>query len=519
LEIVSMAARAATTEPAKKRTPSFVCEIPLRVTPAQQRTLLARFEAARQVYNACLGEARRRVRLIQQAKVYQQARKLPKDDPQRAALFAQARTQYHFHAYALHAYAGTLRQSWLQQHLDANTVQKLATRAYHAANRLLLGQAKRVRFKGPSQMDSVEGKKATVGIRWGTDRVEWSGLVLPALIDPADLVQAHGLASRVKYVRLVRRKFGDKQRFSAQLICEGFPYRKERHRLGEGVVGLDLGPQTIAMVSEQQTSLQMFCPDVVPNAQALRRLDRKIDRQRRANNPINYDEKGRVKPGKKHWHSSKRRRRTHTLRREYYRKLAATRKRCHGRLSHQVLALGNVLHVERLSYRAWQRRYGKSVGLCAPSMFMNRLSHLAESAGGRIVHVNARRAKLSQTCHCGAVAPKRLSERWHRCACGVSAQRDLYSAFLACFVDPDTSLLNAGRAQRAWPGREPVLQAAFEQATSNQPASRRTLPSSFGVPPRQSQSRSPAPGSPAKAKSQDAVPVRRRTGRAWKRRR
>lgn len=516
-----MASRAATTGPAPKRTPSFVCEIPLRVTPAQERTLLARFEAARQLYNACLGEARRRVRLIQQSRTYQRARKLPKGDPQRTALFREARAQYHFQEYALHAYAGTLRQSWIKEHLDANTAQKLATRAYRAANRLLLGQAKRIRFKGPGQMDSVEGKKATVGIRWEQDRVAWSGLVLPARIDPTDLVQAHGLASRVKYVRLVRRKLGDKQRFFAQLICEGLPYRKERHRLGEGAVGgLDLGPQTLAVVAEQQASLQLFCPDVVPDAQALRRLDRKINRQRRANNPNNFDNKGRVKKGTKRWHVSRRQHRTLERRREYYRRLAATRKRCHGQLAHQVLALGNAFHVERLSYRAWQRRYGKSVGICAPAMFMNRLSHLAESAGGRIVEVNARRAKLSQTCHCGAVTPKRLAERWHRCTCGVSAQRDLYSAFLACFVDPDTSLLNAGHAQAAWPSREPVLQAAFEQAISqNQPASRRALPSSFGVRSRQSRSRSPVRGSPANAKNQDAVPVRKRTGRAWKRQR
>src|SRR5215472_7558027 len=38
-----------------KRTPSFVCEVPLRVRPREERTLLARLEAARQVYNACLG--------------------------------------------------------------------------------------------------------------------------------------------------------------------------------------------------------------------------------------------------------------------------------------------------------------------------------------------------------------------------------------------------------------------------------------------------------------------------------
>src|SRR5262245_23594927 len=58
--------RSADTTP--KRPPTFVCEVPLRVSPAQERTLLARLEAARQVYNACLGQARRRVRLVRESK-------------------------------------------------------------------------------------------------------------------------------------------------------------------------------------------------------------------------------------------------------------------------------------------------------------------------------------------------------------------------------------------------------------------------------------------------------------------
>lgn len=142
------------------------------------------------------------------------------------------------------------------------------------------------------------------------------------------------------------------------------------------------------------------------------------------------------------------------------------------------------------------------------------------SAGGSLVDINPRRAKLSQTCHCGVVLKKSLSLRHHRCLCGVSAQRDLYSAFLAQFVDPKTSLLNAGRAACAWPSREPVLQAAFEQALANQPASGRIRPSSFGAAsPRPSQSWSPAEGNQANAKSRDDVAVRKRTGRARKRQR
>jgi hypothetical protein len=57
-----------TTDDQPKRTPSFVCEVPLRVSRAQERTLLARLEAARQVYNARLGQARRRVRLVRESK-------------------------------------------------------------------------------------------------------------------------------------------------------------------------------------------------------------------------------------------------------------------------------------------------------------------------------------------------------------------------------------------------------------------------------------------------------------------
>ena len=269
-------------------------------------------------------------------------------------------------------------------------------------------------------------------------------------------MQAHGLACPVKYVRLVRRKLGERNRFYAQLVCRGTPYQKPHHQLGSGVVGLDLGPSTIAVVSEEAALLQAFCPEVAPDAKALRRLDRQLDRQRRANNPANYGERGRVKRGPKRWKVSKRERKVLAQRRELHRKLAATRKRSHGQLAHRVLAMGSSFHLEQLSYRAWQRTYGKSVQLCAPGMFVERLYRLAVSAGGTIVSINAWRARLSQTRPCGRVTKKARSQRWHGCPCGVSAQRDLFSAFLARFVHPETSLLDAGQAHGAWPGWEPT---------------------------------------------------------------
>jgi transposase len=331
--------------------------------------------------------------------------------------------------------------------------------------------------------------------------VEWKGLVVPARLDPRDPVLAHGLACPVKYVRLVRRKLGERNRFSAQVVCEGRPYCKPQHQLGTGIVGLDLGPTTIAVVAEQAALLQPFCPEVAPDAKALRRLERKLDRQRRANHPANYDERGGVKNGRKRWLVSTRQRTVQARRRDLLRQLAATRKRSHGQLAHQVLALGDTFQLEHLSYRAWQRTYGRSVQLCAPGIFVERLSRLAVSAGGTVVPINPWRARLSQTCHCGRVKKKARAERWHTCEqCGASAQRDLFSALLAHFVDPDTSLLSVGQAHAAWPAGEPSLQAAYEQAITNQPARGRRLPAAFGRPPgvAPSQSGSLAKGSPSR---------------------
>jgi putative transposase len=272
---------------------------------------------------------------------------------------------------------------------------------------------------------------------------------------------------------------------------------------------------------------QPFCPEVAPDARALRRLERHLDRQRRANNPANYDDKGRVKKGTKRWQIFRRQCKVQARRREIHRRLAATRKRSHGQLAHRVLALGHAFQLEQLSYRAWQRTDGRSVQLCAPGMFVERLSRLAGSAGGTIMPIDPWRARLSQACHCGPIKKKARSERWHTCSCGASAQRDLFSALLARFVHPATSLLDAGQAHAAWPGAEPLLQAAYEQAMTNQPASGRQLPTSFGRPPAAvlvgagpSQSRSPAAGRPAKAKSRDAVARRcSRHARARQRRR
>lgn len=475
---------------ARATTLSFVCELPLRVTPAQERTLLVRLDGGRQVYNACLGEALKRLNRLRDSADFQTARSLRRQSPERKAAFKALEAEFGLSEYALHGYAVQFSHSWLGEHLDANTIQKLATRAYKAVRAFQIGQRGRPRFKGRGQFDSVEGKSNKAGILWREGAVRWLGLEIPALIDRQDAVIAHGLSCRVKYVRLVRRKIAHHDRFYAQLVCEGEPYRKPKHALGTGTVGLDLGPSTLAVVSKQTATLEHFCADLQPSQSVTRRLQRKLDRSRRATNPEYYRPDGTVKPGPKRWTRSASYQRTRAQLAEVRRKQAAYRKSLHGRLVHRVLALGDTIQLEKLSYRSFQRAFGNSVSFRGPGLFVAHLRRKAANAGGGVVEFATGSTRLSQTCVCGSIVKKPLAQRWHVCECEAGPiQRDLMSAWLARYVVNER--LDADQAMAAWTGEDERLRAA---SSVIQPAMRQGNPPlpAIGSPLPQGQSRSPA---------------------------
>ncbi len=489
------------TSEAPKTTPTFLLELPLQVNSFQAKHLRGHFEAARHLYNALLCEAMKRLHHMRADQGWQQARLLPRTQKQeRQAAFSALRKVHGFSEYALHTFATQANTTWIADHLDANTAQTLATRAYRAANRVCIGKAKRVRFKSKGRgLDSLEGKTNKQGIRfvlqagsvgnqgwlvWGKDRFS-------ALIDWHDPVVCHGLRQRIKYVRLIRRKASSPRaqgadregyRYYAQLALEGVPYQKPKHLVGQGTVGLDLGPSTIAIVPQQGAArLDTFCAEVMPDLKRKKRLARKLERQRRANNPQNYDTKGRVKKGHLQWKHSQGYQTTRRRLASQERKLAAHRKSLHGKLAHEVVASGNTIITEQISYKAWQRQYGRSVGLRAPGMFLALLKRTVASTGGILHEVPTQRTKLSQYCHgCGTYRKKPLALRWHQCACGIGpVQRDLYSAFLAAHLNLQTHLPSI--AQHTWESAETRLRAAIE-ANIQRANAGQVLPQSMGIP-------------------------------------
>jgi hypothetical protein len=144
--------------------------------------------------------------------------------------------------------------------------------------------------------------------------------------------------------------------------------------------------------------------------------------------------------------------------------------------------VGNTIILEKLSYKAWQKRYGRSVGLRAPGMFVEHLRRTVASTGGTLIEVPPRHAKLSQFCHgCGACVKKPLSQRWHHCACGVGpVQRDLYSAFLALTISANHLIPSCAQAVILWEASEARLRAAHERVLQRANEGQ-SLPRSFGI--------------------------------------
>ncbi len=471
----------------RSKTPTFLLELPLLVDESQARRLRAHLEAGRALYNAVLSEGQRRLRLMRADPAWQAARPIARSHKrERQAAFSQLRAQYGFSEDSLHAYAQGARVAWLAGHLDAVLAQTLATRAYRALNRACVGRAKRVRFKSCGRgLSSLENKRNDTGLHFVLQKPDeghqgyliWKDDHLVALIDWNDPVIKHGLDQRVKYTRLVQRKASSPNahgadragfRYFVQLALEGMPYHKPKHTVGNDTIVVDLGPSSIAIVPQAaQARLELLCAELAPNEKDLRRLQRKMERQRRAANPQIYDERGRPKKRGKsglHWKTSLGYEKTRRRKAATERKLAAHRKSLHGKKVHELVRVGSTIVLEKIAYKGWQKQYGKSVNLRAPGMFVEHLKRTVASTGGTLIEVPTRSTKLSQYCHgCGKFVKKPLSQRWHQCAWGIGpVQRDLYAAFLAAYLDPTHPVPSHAQYQRYWEGAEAHLRAAWE---------------------------------------------------------
>ncbi|MBB5324864.1 hypothetical protein HNQ34_001962 [Anoxybacillus tepidamans] len=459
---------------AKSKTKSYVLTLKLKTERWQEHVLEKRFEIARKLYNACLRECLKRYKKLQHDREYKQVIQQPTSKEKNKIL----NELYRFYGvteYALHDFIKPMRYPF-KKHIDSHTAQKIATRAWLAFEKLAFGNANQVYFKKQNEMDSVESKTNETGIRFKDGRLLWHELSIPVIVRKNDIYAHIALQDRVKYCRIVRKRIRGKIKYDIQLILEGIPPKKMnketgnmKYPLGQGDVGIDIGTQTIAVCSTNDVKLFMLAPSVENLEKQKRVLLRKLDRQRRANNPHKYNEDGTIKKedNKEKWIWSKNYIKTKNQLAELQRKMADKRKQDHHRLANWMITLGDCFKVETMNFKALQKRaketkvdangkykkkkrFGKSIANRAPSLFLNILNQKLQYENKPLHFVDTFSVKASQYDHQNNEYKKKtLSQRWHETN-GCKIQRDLYSAFLIMNVKDNRKEIDQQKCLDRW---------------------------------------------------------------------
>jgi len=445
---------------------NFVLTLKLKTEIFQENILNKRLEISRQIYNACLNELYKRYNHMKDSKEYRKIVKMTKGK-ERNIEFQKLNKKYGLTEYSLINYV-KLIQHHFKTNLDSFTVQKIATRCFNAFQKLMFHQAKKIYFKKFDEMYSIEGKSNKTGIRFKDNKLLWNGLEINILIKKNDEYAQMALLNKIKYCRIVRKFISSKYKYYVQLVLDGIPpmkINKEtgeiKYSIGEGKVGIDIGIQTIAYSSKDEVKLLELCPEVNNIGKEKKVLQRKLDRQRRANNPNKYNENGTIKKGNKEkWIKSKHYINTQNKLKELHRKQADIRKQSHNKLANYIVSLGNKVYVETMNYKGLQarskettinektkrfnkkRRFGKSLANKAPSMFLTILNNKLNWHDEMLLKINTTKVKASQYNHfTDEYNKKDLSERWNDFG-DFKMQRDLYSAFLIMCVSNNLKEIN-----------------------------------------------------------------------------
>ena len=215
------------------------------------------------------------------------------------------------------------------------------------------------------------------------------------------------------YATLVPKFIRGKYRVYLHLVIEGKAKPKydssgnPRHKYGRGVVGADIGTQTVAYTSDTETGLKNLSErgNSIQKSERLERLYyRAMDRSRRATNPKNYNADGTIKKGKKKWTYSR-----------HYKKLKAKHAElcCINATNRQLAINEDVNHLRclgdtfvtepknaaRLMKRAKEttvnnkgrinrkKRFGKSVKNRCPGGFQAAVENKFKTSGGTYIEV------------------------------------------------------------------------------------------------------------------------------------
>ena len=468
---------------------NFIVEFPLKTERYQEDILNKRFEIGRKIYNSLVNITQKRYREMIKTKKYRTLlsfltgnKKLDKDIWKQ---INDMRKQYGMSEYSFHEDVKRM-QKHFKDNIDSFTVQKIATKLWKAYDKLFYGNGKKVYYKKYDSFHTLEGKSNKTGIRFKDDMLIWNGLKIPVVIDYNNYYEYQSLQYDICYCRIIRKYIRHNYKYYVQIVLKGNPPIK-KHDIGTGDVGLDIGTSTIAISSQSDVKILEIADKIQNIENQKRKLLRKMDRSRRANNLDNYNEDGTIKKqGNKKiiWNKSNHYVKYQNELKELYRKQASIRKYQHECMANYIISLGNKVYVEKMNFAGLQKRvknteknnegkfkrkkrFGKSLANKAPSMLLSIIDRKLKYLGEKLIEINTFEAKASQFNHFDKTYTKKtLSQRWNNFN-GIKVQRDMYSAFLIMNISSDLKSFNIDKCNERFDNFYKLHNKEIERLKSN----------------------------------------------------
>ena len=263
------------------------------------------------------------------------------------------------------------------------------------------------------------------------------------------------------YITLIPKMIRGKYRVYLHLTIEGKAkskydkYGNPRHKYGKGMIGADIGTQTLAYTSDIEVGLKNLSErgnSIQTTERKERLLYRAMDRSRRATNPQNYNNDGTLKKGYKAWKYSNHYKKLKAKHFELCRINAVNRQLAINEDANHLRSLGDTFVTEpknagRLMKRDKEttkndkgkfnkkKRFGKSIKNRCPSGFQTTVEKKFKITGGTYIEVpnNYRASQYDHTVD--DYIKKKLSDRLYKLQNGTEVQRDWYSSFLLYCYD------------------------------------------------------------------------------------
>jgi len=248
------------------------------------------------------------------------------------------------------------------------------------------------RFKGRNRYDSFA---------YPQSGFELNGKLQLSKIGNIKIKQHRDIQGEIKTLT-IRREAG------CWYACFSVEYQPTKLPHNSNNIGIDVGLEAFATLSD---GVRIENHRYYKAAQAkLRRAQRKMARRQNK--------------------KSKRRRKAILLLQKAYQHVANQRKDFQHKLSTQLVQNFGMIVVEDLNIKSLSAGIlAKAVHDVGWSTFLNMLAYKAENAGRQLVKVDPK--YTSQECpNCHALEKKPLSERVHRCDCGLTIGRDHAAAFV-----------------------------------------------------------------------------------------